>query len=125
MKFRMVNRTIVKDYDLDYHLKKIKDENVLNRVNELRENILKISEFIIEYYNKDHIMFKMDNPFCRIDCQQKQFWVYIKLNEKEMMAENLYKDLDIRPHKDEIWTHIRIHDGTNLNLILNLVEKSL
>ncbi|NKQ38103.1 MAG: hypothetical protein HF967_01250 [Methanosarcinales archaeon] len=117
-------------YDLDYHLKKIEDKNVLNRVNELRENILKISESIKEYYTKWHIIFKMNISFCKIYCQPKQFWVEVRLNEKEMkeikeiMAENLYKDLDIRLHEDKTRTRIIIHDDTNLNLILNLAKKA-
>jgi len=107
-------------YDLDYHLKKIKDKGVLNRVNELRENILKIDESIKEYYSGDHIIFKTTIAFCSIYCQQKQFWVAIKLNRKEIKEEGL----DIRPHKDEVWTHIRINNKTDLNLLLSLVKKA-
>lgn len=110
----------VKVYTLDYHLEKIKDEKVSDRVNELRENILKIDESIKEYYSKDHIIFKTTIAFSSIYCQQKQFWVDVKLNKNKIKVEGL----DIRPHKDEVWTHIRIHNDTDLNLLLNLAKKA-
>jgi predicted transport protein len=117
---KKVTKHEFRTYDLSYHLKKIKDKNVLDRVNELREDILKIDESIKEHYSKDHIIFKTTIAFCSIYCQQRQFWVDIKLNRKEIKVDGL----DIRPHKDEVWTHIRIQNETDLNLILDLAKKA-
>lgn len=115
----------LKVYTLDYHLERIKDETIKERVNELRENILKIDESIKEYYTKYSIVFKTTIAFSAIYCQPKQFWVDIKLNKKELNVNGFKeKGLDIRPHKDEFWTHIRIERDFDLNLLLNLVKKA-
>ena len=115
----------LKVYTLDYHLGRIKDETIKERVNELREKILKIDEFINEYYTKYNIVFKTTIAFCSIYCQPKKFWVDVKLNKKELNVNDFKeKGLDIRPHKDEFWTHIRIEGDFDLNFLLNLVKKA-
>ena len=116
----------LKVYTLDYHLERIKDETVKERVNELRENILKIDESIKEYYIKNLIKYKTTVVFCSIYCQPKQFWVDVKLNRKELNEEALKeRGLDIRPHaNDEFWTSIRIEGDFDLNSLLNLVKKA-
>ena len=117
----------LKVYTLDYHLERIKDETVKERVNELRENILKIDESIKEYYIKDLIKYKTTVVFCSIYCQPKQFWVYVeRLNRKELNEEALKeRGLDVRPHaNDEFWTSIRIEGDFDLNSLLNLVKKA-
>jgi hypothetical protein len=44
--------------------------------------------------------------------------VDVKLNRKEISTNGL----DIREHKDEKWTHIRINNNVNLNDILKLAK---
>ena len=117
----------LKVYTLDYHLEKIKDETVKERVNELRENILKIDESIKEYYIKNLIKYKTTVVFCSIDCKPKHFWVYVeRLNRKELNEEALKeRGLDIRPHaNDEFLTSIRIEGDFDLNSLLNLVKRA-
>jgi len=115
----------LKVYTLDYHLEKIKDETIKERVNELRENILKIDESIKEYYIQNLIKYKTTVVFCSISCQPKQFWVDVKSNRKELNVNDFKeKGLDIRPYKDEFWTSIRIKRDFDLNLLLNLVKKA-
>ncbi len=110
---------------IDYHLEKIKEGRTKERVNELREKILKIDEFINEYYTKYNIVFKTTIAFCSIYCQPKKFWVDVKLNRRELKEEALKeRGLDIRPQKDEFWTHIRIEGDFDLNLLLDLVKKA-
>lgn len=115
----------LKVYTLDYHLERIKDETVKERVYELRENIFKIDDSIKEYYTKGYITFKTTVVFCSISCQPKQFWVDVKSNRKELNVNDFKeKGLDIRPYKNEFWTSIRIKRDFDLNLLLNLVKKA-
>ena len=117
----------LKVYTLDYHLEKIKDETIKERVNELRENILKIDESIKEYYTKYLIKYKTTVVFCSIDCKTKHFLVYVERLSRKELNEKALKErgLDIRPHaNDEFWTSIRIEGDFDLNSLLNLVKRA-
>ena len=115
----------LKVYTLDYHLGKIKDDSVKSNVIYLRGKILLIDDTIKEYYTKDHIVFKTSYAFASIYCQPKNFWVDIRLSKKELDIKKLKeKGVDIRPHKDEIYIHIRMQKDTNVQTLLILIEKA-
>lgn len=60
----------------------------------------------------------MRYDFAAIYCQRNQFRVDVKLDRKEIKHEGL----DIRPHEDKTWTHIRVHNDTDVNALLNVVK---
>jgi len=110
-----------KEYTVDYHMKKIKSEKIRELVNELRDMIKGISDEIEERATKDYIIFKSTVNFSAIYTQLKQFWFDVKLPRHELEK---FKELDIRPHKDEVFTHIRCNEKTNLNTLLSLAKKA-
>jgi len=109
------------EYTVDFHMKKIKSEKIRQMVNELRDMIKGISDEIEERATKDHIIFKSTVNFSSIYVQQKQFWVDVKLPRNEL---DDIKELDIRPHKDEVFTHIRCNEKTNLKTLLTLAKRA-
>jgi len=115
----------LKIYNLDYHLEKIKDESIREIVNNLRENILKIDDSIKEYYTKDHIVFKTSYAFASIYCQTKNFWADIRLSpDKLNFTELKSKGLDIRSHKDKVFSHIRMQKNADIGRLLELIKRA-
>ena len=114
--------TTTEDYSVEDHMKKIKNDIIRNYVNELREKIKLMSEDIEERATKEQIKYKSSINFAMIYIQPKQFWLDVKLPRNEVVKK--YKDLDVRPHKDEVFTHIRCNDKTDLALLLLLVEQA-
>ena len=108
------------EYDLSFHLNKIESADVKNRVEQIRKQILAIDEDVEEHFTKNHICFKVRYAFALIYCQRNQFWVDVKLDKKEIKQEGL----DIRPHEDKTWTHIRVHNDTDINALLNVVKQT-
>ena len=106
------------EYDLEYHLDKIKDEKIKENLNILRNKIKEIDKNIIEHFSKYHIKYKSKVDFCSIYIQKNNFWVDVKINRNEIKSESL----DIREHKDEIWSHIRFNEETNLNELLAVIK---
>ena len=109
-------KIIDSEYNREFHLKKIEEARVSERVKEFITKILGIEKDVHEHYSRSHIKFRHNVDFCLIYCQKKQFWVDVKLNRKEINVGGL----DIREHKDEKWTHIRINNNVNMNDILKL-----
>ena len=109
---------IASEIDRNFHLNKIKKQNIHSRAEGLIKRILEISDDIQEHYSQSHIKFRRSVDFCLIYCQKNQFWVDVKLNRKEIKSQGL----DIREHKDEKWTHIRVHEDTDLDEILRLIK---
>jgi len=115
----------LKIYTLDYHLEKIKDESIREIVNNLRENILKIDDSIKEYYTKDHIVFKTSYAFASIYCQTKNFWVDVRISpDKLNFTELKSKGLDIRSHKDKVFSHIRMQEHPDMGRLLELIKRA-
>ncbi len=112
------------DYDLAYHLGKIKNEGIREKINLIRDRIKEIDNSIVEHFSKDHIKFRHNRDFCLIYCQKKQFWLDIRLNRKEITSQGL----DIREFNDQKWTHIRVYEDTDLDetlkLIINAYQKN-
>lgn len=107
------------EYDLSFHLNKIESPDVKKRVEELRRQILAMAD-VEEHFTKNHICFNVTYDFVLIYCQRNQFWVDVKLNRKEIEQVGL----DIRVHKGETWTHIRAHNDTDMNVLLNVVKQA-
>lgn len=108
------------EYDLDYHFNKLKDERVKEEVNSLRKRILEIDKNIIEHFSKFHIKYKGKVDFCLIYVQKNNFWIDVKLNRNEIKS----KTLDIREHKDQVWTHIRFNEQTDINELIGIVKQA-
>jgi predicted transport protein len=110
-----------KNYNLDYHLSKVKDASVKQRINQLREMIRSLDPNIEEFYSKYQIRFRRDHNFCLIYCQPTNFWVSINLHKNEVNN----PELDVRPHKDTDWVHIRMNEQTNLEVLIPFIKKAL
>ena len=114
--------TSLSEYSVEDHIKRIKNESIKKIANELREKIKLISEDIEERATKDHIIFKSTVNFAAIYTQTNQFWFDVKL-PKDQVKKQL-KELDVRPHKDEVFTHIRYNKNTDIEDLISLAEEA-
>lgn len=112
--------TSLTEYSVEDHMKRIKNEFIKKIVIELREKIKLLSEDIEERATKDHIIFKSTVNFASIYTQTKQFWFDVKLPKTQVKKQ--FKQLDVRPHKDKIFTHIRCNNNTNINNLILLAD---
>jgi len=108
-------------YTVDYHMKTIQSEKIKSMVIQLREMIKAISDDIEERATKDHIIFKSSVNFAAIYPQKKQFWIDVKMPRQKIEG---IKELDVRPHKDEVFTHIRCNETTNLETLLSVAKQA-
>src|SRR3989344_5505877 len=106
------------EFDSEYHIKKLKDEKLRGELNILRKRILEIDDKIIEHFSKSHIKYKSEVDFCLIYVQKNNFWVDVKLNRNEIKS----KTLDVREHKDQVWTHIRFSEQTDINELHEIIK---
>jgi predicted transport protein len=123
--FRSIPKTAItsiSEYSVEDHMQKIKNAPIINMVNELREKVRLISEDIQERATKDHIIFKSTVNFAMIYAQTKQFWFDIKLPRNEV--EKQFRQLDVRPHKDEVFTHIRCNENTSIDHLVSLAMQA-
>lgn len=114
--------TSLSEYSIEDHMKRIKNESIKKTVKELRERIKIISEDIVERATKDHILFKSTVNFAAIYTQTKQFWFAVKLPKDQVKKQ--FKQLDVRPHKDEKITHIRYNKNTDIENLISLAEEA-
>jgi len=114
--------TSIREYTVDDHIKKIKNIKIREMVIQLREMVKVISDDIEERATKDHILFKSTVNFAAIYTQKKQFWFDVKLPREKVVKMKL--SLDIRPHKDKVFTHIRCSENTNLKILVSLAKKA-
>lgn len=114
--------TSISEYSAEDHMKKIKSDSIKKMVNELREKVRLISEDIQERATKDHIIFKSTVNFAVIYTQTKQFWLDVKLPREEVQKQ--FDQLDVRIHKDEIFTHIRCKENTSIDNLVSLAEQA-
>ena len=112
--------TTLVEYSVKERMKVIEDESIKDSVNELREGIKAISEDIEERATKDYIKFKSTIDFAMIYTQKKQFWFDVRLPKEQVKKH--FKQLDIRPHQDTVFTHIRCNKKTNINDLVFLAE---
>jgi predicted transport protein len=114
--------TSISEYSIEDHLEYIQLESIKTCVNELRDKIHSISDDIDERPTKDHIKFKSTVNFFHIVVQRKQYWVDVKLPRQEV--EKTFPDLDVRPHKDEVFTHIRCNENTDIDQLVSLAQQA-
>lgn len=112
--------TTISEYSVDDHLNKIKNGIIRNKVIELKERLVQISDEIVERATKEEIIFKSSINFATIFTQQKQYWFAVKLPKS--FVRSTFNDLDVRPHKDEVYTRIRCNEKTNLDELITLAE---
>ena len=114
--------TSLSEYSIEDHMKRIKNVSIKKIVIELREKIKVISEDIEERATKDHITFKSTINFAAIYTQKNQFWFAVKLPKDQVKKQ--FKQLDVRPHKDEVFTHIRCNNNTDIEDLISLAEQA-
>ena len=123
--FRSVSKTsitTITEYSILSHLDKIKVDSIREVVEDLREKIMLISDDIKESSRKDLIVYKSSVNFAAIYTQTKNFWFDVKLPKEYVKKE--FSDLDVRPHKDQVFTHIRYSDTTDINQLVSLAEEA-
>lgn len=114
--------TSLTEYPIEDHMKRIKNESIKKNVIELREKIKVISEDIEERATKDQITFKSTINFAAIYTQKNQFWFAVKLPKGQVKKQ--FKQLDVRPHKNEVFTHIRCNNNTDIEDLTSLAEQA-
>jgi hypothetical protein len=55
-------------------------------------------------------------------CQKKQYWFDVKMSREEVRKQ--FAKLDVRPHKDAVFTHIRCNENTNIEQLIALAEQA-
>ena len=114
--------TSISEYSIDDLMTKIKDERIKGIVTDLREKLRLISDDIEERATKEQIVFKSSVNFAAIYPQKKQYWFDVKLSREEVKKQ--FGNLDVRPHKDEVFTHIRCSEKTNIEQLIVLAEQA-
>ena len=110
------------EYSVEDQMKKIKNESIKKNVEELREKIKVISEDIEERSTKDRIIYKSTVNFAAIYTQKNQFWFGAKLPRGQVKKQ--FRQLDVRSHKDEAFTHIRCNNNTKIEDLVSLAEQA-
>ncbi len=114
--------TSTSEYSPEDLMSKIKDDEIREIVTKLREQVKLIADDIEERATKEHIIFKSSVNFAAIYTQKKQYWFDVKLTRDEVKKQ--FGSLDVRPHKDEVFTHIRCNDKTDIAQLITLAEQA-
>ena len=114
--------TSIAEYSADNLMTKIKDTRIKEIVTVLREKLRLISDDIEERATKEHIKFKSSVNFAFIYPQKKQYWFDVKIPKEEVRKQ--FSKLDVRPHKDNVFTHIRCNKNTNIEHLITLAEQA-
>lgn len=109
-----------KEVTAEQHLSKIKNEKMREMASELREAIRSISDEIEEKTALYHIIFRTTVNFAGIYPQKRGFWLDVKIPRNEFNI----KGLDVRKHKDLVWTHIRANENTDLSLLIEAAKEA-
>ncbi len=112
--------TKISEYSVEENLRKIKDKEIKNLVIELIEKVTMISDDIQVRAIKEYINFKSNVNFAEIYPQLNQYWFDVKLPKEEVKKQKM--ELDVRDHKDTVWTHIRCNQSTSLDDLVALAE---
>jgi len=110
------------EYSVEDQMKRVKNESIKKNVEELRERIKVISEDVEERATKDRIIYKSTVNFAAIYTQPNQFWFGVKLPKD--LVKKQFRELDVRPHKDEVFTHIRYNKNTDIGDLISLAEQA-
>ena len=84
------------------------------------ELIKDISDNIEEKTSLYYIIFRTTINFAAIYTQKRGFWLDVKIPRNEFNM----KGLDVRKHKDPIWTHIRVNENTDLSLLIKAAKEA-
>jgi predicted transport protein len=114
--------TSIAEYSVDTLMAKIKDDRIKEIVTVLREKLKLISDDIEERATKELIIFKSSIKFAAIYPQKKQYWFDVKMSREEVRKQ--FAKLDVRPHKDAVFTHIRCNENTNIEQLIALAEQA-
>lgn len=114
--------TSIAEYSTDSLMAKIKDNKIKEIVTVLREKVKLISDDIEERATKEHIIFKSSINFAAIYPQKKQYWLDIKMSRDEVRKQ--FPKLDVRPHKDPVFSHIRCNENTDIEQLIVLIEQA-
>jgi predicted transport protein len=114
--------TSIAEYSADNLMTIIKDNRIKEIVTVLREKLRLISDDIEERATKYHIIFKSSVNFAAIYPQKKQYWFDVKISREEVRKQ--FVKLDVRPHKDNVFTHIRCNENTNIEQLIALAEQA-
>ncbi len=114
--------TSIAEYSVTSLMSKIKDNQIKEIVIVLREKLKLISDDIEERATKNHIKFKSSISFAFIYPQKKQYWFDVKIPRREVIKQ--FAKLDVRPHKDTVFTHIRCNENTDIEQLIALAEKA-
>ena len=120
--FSKTSITSIAEYSADNVMTKIKDARIKEIVTVLRESLRQISDEIEERATKEHIIFKSSVNFAAIYPQKKQFWFDVKLSREEVKKQ--FDKLDVRPHKDKVFAHIRYNENTTIDQLIALAEQA-
>jgi len=112
--------TKITGFTVEDQLKKIHSKRIKALVNELREEIKLISDNIEERATYYHISYKSSLNFAAIYTQKNNFWFNVRLPKRAVIKK--FKRLDVRDHKDEVYTHIRYNDKTNIDDFVTLAK---
>jgi predicted transport protein len=123
--FRGAARTSITsnpEYSVKDLMDKIENGEIRDIVSELREKLKLIADDIEERATKTHIVFKSSVNFAAIYTQKKQYWFAVKLTRKEVKKQ--FGSLDIRPHRDKVFTRIRCNNKTDIAQLITLAEQA-
>jgi predicted transport protein len=112
--------TSISGSSVEEQLNKIKNPSIKIIVNDLREKIKLLSDDIQETATKNDIKFRSTVAFAMIYPQKNNFWLSVKIPKAEVMKK--FSHLDVRDHQDEIYTHIRYKEGTNIDHFVSLAK---
>jgi predicted transport protein len=117
-----ISITSIKEFSVEDQMNKIEDHKIKQIVAELRERIRLISDEIVERATRDLIVFKSTVNFAQVYPQKNQYWFDVRLPKGEVKKK--YISLDVRPHKDEVFTHIRCSQKTRIGDLVALAEEA-
>jgi predicted transport protein len=114
--------TSITEYSADNLMAKIKDSRIREIVTVLREKLRLISDQIEERATKNNIEYKSSINFAAIYPQKKQYWFHVRMSRDE--ARRQFPKLDVRPHKDKVFTYIRCNENTKIEQLVALAEQA-
>jgi hypothetical protein len=98
----------------------IENEKMKRIAIELRHAITEISDKVRERTAQSQLTFRTSKNFAVMYFQKRGFWLHVRIPRQEFRIPSL----DVRPHKDPVWTHIRVHEQTNIALLLEAARQA-
>jgi predicted transport protein len=108
------------NYNLEYLLKRLKNKNIIEKLNQLMDKMKHIDPGVVEYYSKYRVNYKARNVFCTIGFRKDVIIVQLKMNRNQLPPTSL----DIRSNEDKVWTTLNLNEKTNLEDIIMVIKKA-